>query len=57
MSIGVAPPKQVIIHGWIMKGGEKLSKSKGITLDPDEMADEYGVDAIRYFFTGNLIWK
>jgi methionyl-tRNA synthetase len=54
MSIGVAPPKQVIIHGWIMKGGEKLSKSKGITLDPDEMADEYGTDAIRYFFTREI---
>ncbi len=54
MSIGVKPPKQVIIHGWIMKGGEKLSKSKSITLDPDEMADEYGIDAVRYFFTREI---
>jgi len=37
-----------------MKGEEKLSKSKGITLDPDEMAEEYGVDAIRYFFTREI---
>ncbi|MBN1299503.1 MAG: class I tRNA ligase family protein, partial [Actinobacteria bacterium] len=44
----------VVIHGWIMKGAEKLSKSKGITLDPDEMSDEYGTDAIRYFFTREI---
>ncbi len=49
-----SPPKHVVIHGWIMKGGEKFSKSKGITLDPDEMAEDYGVDAIRYFFTREI---
>jgi methionyl-tRNA synthetase len=32
-------------------GQEKLSKSKGITLDPDEMAEKFGVDGIRYFLT------
>ena len=50
MSLGVPLPEHVVIHGWIMKGDEKLSKSKGITLDPDEMHQRYGVDAIRYFF-------
>jgi len=54
MSIGVPLPKHVVVHGWIMKGEEKLSKSKGITLDPDEMEKEYGVDAIRYFFTREI---
>lgn len=54
MSLGVPVPKHIVIHGWIMKGEEKLSKSKGITLDPDEMSDEYGVDAIRYFFTREI---
>jgi methionyl-tRNA synthetase len=54
MSLGVPLPKQLMVHGWIMKGEEKLSKSKGITLDPDEMAETYGVDAIRYFFTREL---
>jgi len=54
MSLGVKLPEHVVIHGWIMKGEEKLSKSKGITLDPDEMAAEYGVDAIRYFFTREI---
>ncbi len=54
MSIGVDLPEHVVVHGWVMKGEEKLSKSKGITLDPDEMADIYGVDAIRYFFTREI---
>jgi len=54
MSIGVEPPGHVVVHGWVMKGEEKLSKSKGITLDPDEMSDAYGVDALRYFFTREI---
>ena len=54
MSIGVELQKHLVVHGWIMKGEEKLSKSKGITLDPDEMAESYGVDAVRYFFTREI---
>ncbi|MCL4377818.1 MAG: methionine--tRNA ligase [Actinobacteria bacterium] len=54
MSLSVPLPKHLMVHGWVMKGEEKLSKSKGITLDPDEMAEAYGVDAIRYFFTREL---
>jgi len=54
MSLGVKLPEHVVIHGWIMKGEEKLSKSKGITLDPDEMSEQYGSDAIRYFFTREI---
>ncbi len=54
MSIGVEIPRHIAVHGWIMKGEEKLSKSKGITLDPDEMALNYGSDAIRYFFTREI---
>ncbi len=49
LSLGVALPKQVIVHGWIMLGQEKLSKSKGITLDPDLLAEKFQVDPLRYF--------
>ncbi|MHB1376094.1 MAG: methionine--tRNA ligase [Candidatus Humimicrobiaceae bacterium] len=49
LSLGVGLPKQVAVHGWIMLGQEKLSKSKGITLDPDELADIFGVEPLRYF--------
>ena len=54
MSIGVDLPKHIVVHGWLLMGKEKLSKSKGITLDPDEVADKYGVDGIRYFLTREL---
>lgn len=54
MSLGSELPKHIIIHGWIMLGEEKLSKSKGITLDPDELSDRYGVDAIRYFLAREI---
>ncbi len=49
LSLGVELPRHVVVHGWILLGEEKLSKSKGITLDPDQLARDYGVDAIRYF--------
>ncbi|MCL6087864.1 MAG: methionine--tRNA ligase [Actinobacteria bacterium] len=49
MSLGVALPKQIAVHGWVMLGQEKLSKSKGITLDPDVLSENYGVEPIRYF--------
>ena len=51
MSLGVEIPKHIVVHGWLLMGEEKLSKSKGITLDPDDMSGKYGVDGIRYFLT------
>jgi methionyl-tRNA synthetase len=49
LSLGLPLPKQVAIHGWVMLGQEKLSKSKGIMLDPDDLAERYGVEPLRYF--------
>ena len=54
MSLGVDLPKHVVVHGWLLMGKEKLSKSKGITLDPDEIAEKYGIDGVRYFLTREL---
>ena len=54
MSLGIDLPGHIVVHGWLMMGKEKLSKSKGITLDPDEVADKYGVDGTRYFLTREL---
>jgi methionyl-tRNA synthetase len=54
MSLGVDLPKHVVVHGWLLMGKEKLSKSKGITLDPDEIADKFGIDGVRYFLTREL---
>lgn len=50
MSAGLPLPRQVFGHGFILaKGGEKMSKSLGNVVDPMDMADRYGVDALRYF--------
>ncbi|MEK7100008.1 MAG: methionine--tRNA ligase [Patescibacteria group bacterium] len=48
MSAGVAPTKQIFIHGFINSGGQKMSKSLGNVIDPVALADIYGVDAVRY---------
>ena len=50
MSAGIAVPRQVSCHGWILNRGEKMSKSVGNVVDPFALADAYGVDPLRYFF-------
>ena len=42
-------PKQVFAHGFLLARGEKMSKSLGNVVDPMELADRFGVDALRYF--------
>ena len=50
MSAGLPLPKQVFGHGFVLaRGGEKMSKSLGNVVDPLELADRFGVDALRYF--------
>ena len=49
MSAGIELPKMVYGHGFLLSRGEKMSKSVGNVVDPIEMADRYGVDALRYF--------
>jgi methionyl-tRNA synthetase len=49
MAAGLAPPKRVFAHGWWTVAGEKMSKSLGNVLDPQELADSYGLDSLRYF--------
>jgi methionyl-tRNA synthetase len=50
MSAGVALPKRVFAHGFLYNRGEKMSKSVGNVVDPFEMAERYGIDAMRYYF-------
>jgi methionyl-tRNA synthetase len=42
-------PKTIFVHGFINVGGEKLSKTRGISVDPFELTDKYGADTLRYF--------
>ncbi len=49
MALGEPLPKQVFGHPWLLQGGEKMSKSKGNVIYADDLADIFGVDAVRYF--------
>jgi len=49
MSVGLPLPKTVFGHGFWQVGGEKMSKSRGIYIDPVKAVEEYGTDPIRYF--------
>ena len=49
MSIDVALPKMVFGHGFITVEGQKMSKTLGNVLDPVELSESYGADAVRYF--------
>ncbi|SHH24717.1 methionine--tRNA ligase [Bradyrhizobium erythrophlei] len=50
MSAGIPVQKRVFAHGFLFNRGEKMSKSVGNVVDPFNLADQYGVDQMRYFF-------
>ena len=49
MALELPLPKQVYGHGWLLFGGDKMSKSKGNVVDPVILCNRYGVDAVRYY--------
>lgn len=54
MGAGYALPKTLFVHGYFTVGGQKMSKSLGNVIDPVDITNEYGVDAVRYFFMRNI---
>ncbi len=50
MAAGLEVPKKVFAHGWLLVGGEKMSKSKLTGIAPADITDHFGVDAFRYYF-------
>ncbi len=67
MGLGLPLPEQVIGHGWILLGGEKISKSKGNVVAPLELATdlatrsgcspEIAIDAVRYYLTSTMAFE
>lgn len=50
MAAEVELPKCVYAHGWLLVGGEKMSKSKLTGIAPSQIVDHFGSDAFRYYF-------
>lgn len=50
MAANLPLPKKVFAHGWLLVGGEKMSKSKLTGIAPSDITDHFGVDAFRYYF-------
>ena len=50
MAADLEVPKKVFAHGWLLVGGEKMSKSKLTGIAPSDITDHFGVDAFRYYF-------
>ncbi len=49
MSAGYALPEGEFIHGYLLFGGEKMSKTRGNVLDPFAVIEQYGVDPLRFY--------
>jgi methionyl-tRNA synthetase len=54
LSAGFEPSKQILIHGFITSGGQKMSKSLGNGVSPFDLVDEYGAEALRYYFAREI---
>lgn len=65
MALGEKLPKTVFGHPWLIQAGEKMSKSKGNVLYPDDLASIFGVDSVRYYVLrempynadGSITWE
>lgn len=49
LSLGLALPKNILVHGFITVEGQKMSKSLGNVIDPFTLVEKYGQDAVRYY--------
>ncbi|XP_022149555.1 methionine--tRNA ligase, chloroplastic/mitochondrial-like isoform X1 [Momordica charantia] len=54
MSAELKLPKMVFDHGFLTMDGTRMGKSLGNTLEPNELVQKFGSDAVRYFFLGKM---
>ncbi|KKT13186.1 MAG: Methionyl-tRNA synthetase [Candidatus Falkowbacteria bacterium GW2011_GWF2_43_32] len=54
MSAGLPTAQQVLVFGFLTVNGQKISKSLGNSIDPYELADKYGADAVRYYLLAEI---
>jgi methionyl-tRNA synthetase len=53
-AMGLPAPKELLVHGWWQKDGQKMSKTMGNVVDPVAVIDEWGVDAFRFYVLREL---
>src|SRR6266550_1431827 len=56
MSAGVELPKRVYGHGWWLRDNQKISKSVGNIVRPENIVDDFGVDPFRYFVLREMVF-
>ena len=49
LAAGVVPPKKLLVHGYILAQNQKMSKSLGNAIDPEDLLAKFGSDAVRYY--------
>ncbi|MFA4890401.1 MAG: methionine--tRNA ligase [Candidatus Paceibacterota bacterium] len=54
LSAGLELPKTLFVHGHILSGGKKMSKTLGNVIDPFDLINEYGADAVRYYLSREI---
>ncbi|MGE5042456.1 MAG: methionine--tRNA ligase [Candidatus Levyibacteriota bacterium] len=54
LSAGLELPKSIFVHGYFTVDGQKMSKTVGNVIDPLEMIEKYGVDALRYYLLSQI---
>ncbi len=54
LALGISLPKALFVHGFINIDGQKMSKSLGNYVAPQQIIDEYGADAFRYYFLRHI---
>lgn len=54
LSAGLALPKTIFVHGYLTVNGQKMSKSLGNVVDPNEFIEKYGADALRYYLLAKV---
>ena len=54
LSVGLPTSKQIVINGFVISGGQKMSKSIGNVIDPLSLIETYGTDALRYYVIREL---
>lgn len=54
LSAGLKLPKSIFVHGYLTVNGQKMSKTVGNVVDPNEFIEKYGADALRYYLLAKV---